>query len=200
MDYEHEKKIYGENPVFIFDPNDDSNRPVQGLNKGAIANWPFLPIYFQDLFKKAFSKEALHDPSKRIIELDWLRTIIRMRTEIYKCSCGEVYFADPANPNPCPKCKKQNVFPFYIKCGRYNVAVHQRTKLYACHTEKDSDNFKILTGEVATKDGVFELKNSSGKNWTVTENGNTSSVAPNAVVILKKGITINFSNVQAEII
>ncbi|MDR1830526.1 MAG: serine/threonine-protein kinase [Candidatus Fibromonas sp.] len=200
MDTKHEKKIYGESPVFIFDPNDDSNRPVQGLNKGAIANWPFLPVYLQEQFQKAFGKEALQDPARRIQELEWLRTFIRLRSEIYKCPCGEVYFADPVNLNPCPSCKKQNKFAFYLKFGRYNVAVHQRTKLYACHTEKDSDDFQTLTGEVAAKGSDFELKNISSKNWTVTDGGNTSSVVPNAVIMLKKDITINFGNAQAEII
>jgi len=201
MDAKHERKIYGENPVFIFDSNDDSNRPVQGLNQGAIANWPFLPTYLQEQFKKAFSKEALlDDPAKRIIEPEWLRIFIRLRSEIYKCPCGEVYFADPANPNPCPSCKKQNTFVFYLKFGRYNVAIHQRTKLYSCHTEKDSDDFQNLTGEVVAKDNNFELKNISGKNWAVTDGEITSSVIPNVAIILKKGITINFGNTQAEVI
>jgi serine/threonine protein kinase len=200
MDTEHDKKIYGENPVFIFDPDDSSNRPVQGLNKGAIANWPFLPIYLQEQFTKAFGKEALKEPSKRIIELDFLRTFIRMRSEIYKCSCGEVYFADPANPNPCPKCQKKNSFPLYLKLGKYNIPIHQRTKLYAYHTEKDSEDFQTLTGEIAVKGSGFELKNISSKNWTVTEEENTFSVVQNAVFELKKGIKINFGNMQAEII
>jgi serine/threonine protein kinase len=200
MDAAHDIKIYGENPVFIFDPDDNSNRPVQGLNKGAIANWPFLPPYLQEQFVKAFSKEIMKEPSKRIIELEWLRTLIRMRSEIYKCPCGEVYFADPANPNPCPACQKKNIFPFYFKFGKYNVPVHQRTKLYACHTEKDSEDFQTLTGEVAAKGGNLELKNVSGKNWTVTENGNASSVVPGGVLALKKGISVNFGNIQAEVI
>jgi len=123
-----------------------------------------------------------------------------MRSEVYKCSCGEIYFADPANPNPCPSCKKQNSFAFYLKSGRYNAIIRHRAKLYASHTEKDSDDFKTLTGEIEAKGGVFELKNNSSKKWTVTENGNVSSVVPNAVVILKKGITINFGGVQAEIV
>jgi hypothetical protein len=105
-----------------------------------------------------------------------------MRSGIYKCPCGEVYFADPVNPNPCPSCKKQNVFPFYIKTYRYNLPVHQRTKLYACHTEKDSDDFETLSGEVSSK-GDFELKNVSDKNWTVTDGDNSSSVAPNVPAV-----------------
>jgi hypothetical protein len=110
MDVKHEQKIYGENPLFIFGPDDASNRPVQGLHKGAISRWPFLPAYTKELFVRAFSKDILHDPANRIIEQEWLRLFIRMRAEIYKCSCGEVYFADPAAPNPCPSCGKTNAF------------------------------------------------------------------------------------------
>jgi serine/threonine protein kinase len=199
MDAKHERKIYGENPVFVWDPNDNSNRPIQGLHKGAITRWPFLPSYVQELFIRAFSKEVMDDPSRRIIEQEWLRTFIRMRSEIYKCHCNEIYFADPVNPNPCPACKKQNTFPFYIKTYRYNLPVHQRTKLYACHTEKDSDDFETLTGEVSAKGNDFELKNVSGKNWMVTEGENTTSLAPNAAVTLNKDMSIDFGHANAEV-
>jgi len=200
MDAKHEKKIYGEEPVFIFDPDDKSNIPVQGLHKGAIANWPFLPGYLQDEFIKAFSKNVLMNPADRIMETEWFRVFIRMRSEIYKCDCGEVYFADPVNPNPCPSCKKQKAFPFYIKTKRYNLPVHQRTKLYACHTEKDSEDFETLQGEVAVQENNFVLKNVSNKNWTVTNGDSSSSIAPNALFELKKGMVINFSNAEAEIV
>ena len=200
MDAKHEKKIYGENPVFVWDPDDNSNRPVNGLHKGAIVRWPFLPDYVQELFIKAFSKDVLNDPANRITETDWLRIFIRMRSEIFKCPCGEVYFANPVNNNPCPSCKKSNVFPFYFKTYRYNLPVHQRTKLYICHTEKDSDDFQVIVGEVAAKDNNFELKNVSKYNWTVKDENNENSIAPNSVMTLKKGLAINFGNSNAEII
>jgi hypothetical protein len=123
-----------------------------------------------------------------------------MRGEIYKCSCGEVYFADPVTPNPCPKCKKTNTFPFYIKTYRYNLAVHQRTKLYACHTEKDSEDFETLTGEVAAMGSTYRLKNVSGKNWTIIDGGNASALGPSADVELKKGLKIDFGNGTAEVL
>lgn len=200
MDSSHEKKIYGENPVFVWDPDDNSNRPVQGLHKGAISQWKQLPEYLREEFIKAFSKDVLMNPANRIMEQEWLRIFIRMRLEIYKCPCGEVYFADPVNPNLCPSCQKQNTFPFYIKTYRYNLPVHQRTKLYACHTEKDSDDFLAVTGEVSEKENNYELKNLSNKNWTILEGNNTIPVAHNEVIILRKGITINFGNTNAEII
>jgi serine/threonine protein kinase len=199
MDAKHEKKIYSENPVFIFDPDDNSNRPVQGINKGAITRWPFLPRYLQDEFIKAFSKDVLMNPANRIIEQEWLRIFIRMRSEIFKCPCGEVYFADPIESNLCPECKKKNVFPIYIKTYRYNLPVHQRTKLYACHTEKDSDDFETVSGEVLVKGNDYELKNMSGKNWMVTEGSSSFSVSPNTSFALKKDMIINFGNSNTEI-
>ncbi|GMO17427.1 MAG: hypothetical protein Pg6A_03830 [Termitinemataceae bacterium] len=203
MDAKHEKKIYGENPVFVFDPDDNSNRPVQGIHRGAISRWPFLPEYLQDEFIKAFSKEVLNNPNKRIIEQEWLRMFIRMRGEIFKCPCGNVYFADPVNSNLCPECKKQNVFQFYIKAGKYSLPVHQRTKLYACHTEKDSDDFSAITGETAAKGGGFELKNVSAKIWMTSGSSageETASVAPGAALELKKGMNINFGSGFGEVV
>jgi serine/threonine protein kinase len=199
MDAKHEKKIYGENPLFIFDPDDNSNRPVQGINKGAITRWPLLPSYLQNEFIKAFSKDVLMNPANRIIEQEWLRIFIRMRSEIFKCPCGEVYFADPIEPNPCPKCQKKNVFHLYIKTYRYNLPVHQKTKLYACHTEKDSEDFQTLTGEVLINDNYYKLKNVSSKNWMITEGDNSLSIAPNSSFELKKGMAVNFGNSNAEI-
>jgi serine/threonine protein kinase len=200
MDAKHEKKIYGENPVFIFDPEDNSNRPVQGLHKGAISRWPYLPLYAREMFVKAFSKDVLANPANRIIEQEWLRLFIRMRSEIYKCPCGEVYFADPAKPNPCPSCGKTNAFPCYIKTYRYNLPVHRRTKLYACHTEKDSDDFRTLTGEVTAQGGDFELANVSDKNWNITVDETITTLAPNIAIALKKGMGITFGSAEAEII
>jgi len=91
MDAKTEKKIYGENPVFIFDPNDDSNRPVQGIHQGAISRWPELPDYIREAFIKTFSKEAMKDPQKRIGEQEWLRLFTRMKEE-YKDEAGQDEF------------------------------------------------------------------------------------------------------------
>lgn len=123
-----------------------------------------------------------------------------MRSEIFKCYCGEIYFADPVNNNPCPSCKKTNPFPFYIKTYRYNLPVHQRTKLYTCHIEKDSDDFQTVAGETIINGNELEIKNVSNKNWTVTVEGNDTSIAPNTVFTIKKGMVINFGQSNAEII
>jgi serine/threonine protein kinase len=201
MNAKYEKRIYGENPVFIFDPKDDSNRPVQGIHKGAISKWPSLPDYLKEAFIKAFSQEVLKNPQQRIIEQEWLRIFIRMRGEIDKCACGEIYFADPVNPNTCPECKKnKKAYPMYIKTSRYNISVHPRTKLFACHTEKSSDDFETQTGEVEVSGSDYMLKNLSKVSWYVNDAGAQTPVAPGGSFKLKKGTTINFDAVSVEVV
>jgi hypothetical protein len=78
------------------------------------------------------------------------------------------------------------------------VPVHQRAKLYVCHTEKDTDDFQTLTGKVAPNDGGFELKNLSGKNRTVTQGESAIALASNDTVRLTKGMSINFGGASAE--
>ena len=197
MTDEEEKRIFGTNPVFVWDPTDDSNRPVQGMHQGAIRLWQQLfPAYLKEAFVKAFSKELLKDPQIRILEQEWLRIFIRMRAEIYKCSCDKVYFADPVAQNPCPGCQKTNISPMYIKTQRYNIPIHQRTKLYACHTEKGSDEFQTLSGEVSANGSDFILKNVTKNNWFL---GDSTTIAPNGAVALKKGMKINFGLVDVEV-
>ncbi|MDR2033113.1 MAG: hypothetical protein LBP89_00520 [Helicobacteraceae bacterium] len=200
MDAKSERRIYGENPIFIFDPLDASNRPVQGLHKGAISRYPLLPKYLQEKFKEAFSKQVMSDPHSRIIERDWLHLFIRMRGEVYKCACGEVYFADPVELNPCPKCRNSAAFFGYFKAPRYNLNIHQKTKLYACHSHKDDDDFQTLVGQVAADATGLKLQNASSKSWSVTDEGKTIELKQNETIALKKGLTIDFGDSKIEIV
>jgi hypothetical protein len=194
---ENEKKIYGENPVFILDPNDKSNEAIPEIHQGAVKRWPFLPKYLQDMFIKAFSKEVLKNPACRIREKEWIQIFVRMRGEIWKCpSCGEVYFADPVNSNPCTGCSKPYTFPFYVKTsGGYNVPVHLRTALYRCHTSTDpEDGFDIKTGEIIINNDKIELKNISNERWSHFSNGVQLPLEPGQAVGIEKGVKLDFGN------
>jgi serine/threonine protein kinase len=196
MDAKNERRIYGENPIFIFDPSDKSNRPVPGLHKGVLMRYPLLPAYLKEKFGKEFSKEVMHNPSYRLIEREWLKTFIRMRGEVYKCVCGEVYFADPVNPNPCQKCGKIACLWGYMKTPRYNLPIHQRTRLYECHAHKDSDEYEKSIGAIHQENGSWMLKNHSDKTWKIGD----KTLDPGEMIALVKGMAINFGDSVAEII
>ena len=67
-----EKRLYGSDALFIFDPNDDSNRPVKGVHNNVLKRWDFLPQYLKDIFNTAFSHDAITNPNRRVKYLDWL--------------------------------------------------------------------------------------------------------------------------------
>lgn len=48
-------QLYGTHPVFIFDPNDKSNRPVKGYQDNALIYWDLYPQNLRDLFTQAFT-------------------------------------------------------------------------------------------------------------------------------------------------
>jgi len=197
-----EKNIYGKEPVFIFDFEDRSNEPVPGLNNNAIKRWPLFPKYVRDKFTEAFSQKALHDPAARIIEKDWIKIFTRLRSEIFKCGCTEIFFADSKETTRCPACGNDHRFEMRLEIGKHSLAIHQRTKLYACHTEEDSDDFETITGEVIQIDasGIYELKNRSKKTWLIiNSNGKQISKGPGKTVLLESGMSVVFGGVTARI-
>jgi len=198
-----ERKIYGEQPLFIFDKDDDSNAPVPGVNNNAIKRWFLYPSYVREKFKEAFSQDALKDPSKRIIEKEWLKIFIRLRSEIYKCkNCKEIFFADPVSVTPCPFCGVNQHFERHIVLPKMNIAVHERTKLYEIHADTESDDFNTLCAETVLNEttAVFELKNRSKKTWLVIDkNGKQTPKSSGKTVLLEAGTRIIFGNTIGEV-
>jgi len=203
MTEEIERKIYGEEPLFIFDKDDNANEAVPDINTNAIKRWPLYPPYIREKFTEAFSQTALLDPSKRVIEKEWLKAFIRLRSEIYKCkTCGEIFFADPVKETPCPFCGNIQYFERRIILPKMNVAIHERTKLFECYIDPDSDDFRTVSAEIVTneKTGFFELKNKSKKTWLVIRpNGNQTSKTSGKTVPIECGTQIIFGYAKGEI-
>src|SRR6185503_16695337 len=64
-------KLYGTEPVFIFDPKDNSNEPVPGYHDNALAFWPIYPQFVRNLFTHAFT-DGIRDPQNgRVRESEW---------------------------------------------------------------------------------------------------------------------------------
>ena len=61
--------LYGKNAVFIFDPLDDSNRPLATAHENAYVFWPLYPDFLRRLFTRAFTA-GMSDPLGSIGELD----------------------------------------------------------------------------------------------------------------------------------
>ena len=77
MDIHAMNKLYGTNPVFIFDPDNKTNRPVRGYQDNAIIYWDLYPENLKALFTQAFTV-GIASPNRRVTENKWLETFANL--------------------------------------------------------------------------------------------------------------------------
>ncbi|MBP3242644.1 MAG: protein kinase [Ruminococcus sp.] len=201
-----ELRHYGQDAVFVYDPNDASNRPVRGIHDNVIKFWRIYPDYIKDAFVKSFTV-GISDPSKRIIENEWQKLFIRLRSEIITCGCGRTNFSSMfERPDfktfKCPKCgmefatlgfsNRKTRMPLYLGC-----------KFYECEIDPESEEFMTVAGELVEnklKPGVLGIKNSSDRNWKVKmPDGKFYDIAPGKGFPIWQGLQIDFGGITAEI-
>jgi len=79
---EGERRIYGTDPVFIFDPIDNRNAANTMTSANAVKLWGMVPEYIRNLFIEAFDYERLHGMKPHLLESTWLKAFVRWRSEI----------------------------------------------------------------------------------------------------------------------
>lgn len=198
---ELERKFYGSDPVFVWDPANDANRPVRGVHTNEIKLWPLYPAFVRKTFEKAFSHEVMvgNDTTHRVIEKEWQEVFTTLRDLTIKCSCGSETFIDPSQQScRCINCGKSIERPPILKVKKYHAALSPGKKLYACHVQYDSDDFKEAKGEVISSrnnPSLLGLRNDSNNTWeAILPNGSSKGYPNGQVIKLGKGIKINFGN------
>lgn len=200
---EKEKKFYGIAPLFVFDPNDDTNRPVKGVHINELKLWPVYPNFVRKAFEKAFSQESMvgSDQEHRLMEKDWQNIFIKLRDIVVYCpKCGnETFYIPTINSNKCLVCSSTIDNHFILSVKKYRVVLTANKKIYLCHTVYDSDDYKETTGTiVASKNNldVLGLRNDSTQTWEaiIPTTGEHRPLLPGKVIRIGKGLKINFGN------
>jgi DNA-binding helix-hairpin-helix protein with protein kinase domain len=204
-------RLYGTEPVFIFDPDDDSNRPVPGYHDNALAFWPLYPQFLRDLFTRAFT-DGLHDPLGRVRESEWRAALVQWRDAIVYCpQCGAENFYDTAalqraggHPGACWSCQQNLRLPPRLRIGRHIVMLNHDTRLFPHHLDAQqlydfSDAVAAVVQHPANPT-IWGLKNLSSQKWVITAAGGAvKDVEPGRSVTLTAGTRINFGSVEGEI-
>lgn len=189
-----QEKLYGEEALFIMDPDDSSNGPDRVVHKNVLMVWSFLPSYMREIFLNAFSQRALLNPNARPLELDWLKALVRFRSEIVRCSCGNEIFTDEGKPCSCEKCGRKANIPFRLEFRDYCIPGIPDARIYRCQLGTcNAEDALIPIGRVfAKKDNpkLLGLRNLTQKSWqATTPSGKEKRVAADEVVPLIDGIT-----------
>ncbi len=90
MNTDLQMKLYAEEPVFIFDKSDDSNKPHPVIQKNTILLWERVPVFVKEIFWRAFDKDALKNPSHRPTENDFLNVLKEFWSVLDDRMMGEI--------------------------------------------------------------------------------------------------------------
>jgi serine/threonine protein kinase len=205
MTEKREMELFGTNPVFVYDPDDESNRPVNGVHNNVIKLWPLFPEFFRDAFILSFAK-GMKNPQVRIIENEWQKLLVRLRDEWYVIcpSCGRALFLrgqDTKAGLNCSGCNSSFSYPrrLGVKQGSmpYNIPLFPGKKIYACHIVKDSDDYRAVLGDVVmnkNNPSLWGIKNLSQDTWRIKPPaGEEREIGPGGAVPIGPGLTVNFS-------
>lgn len=184
-----EKRFYGSEALFIYDPNDKSNLPVRGIHQNVIKRWPVLPALLRDTFLEEFSQEKLKNPASRMIEQNWEKLISQVRDSLVVCPhCGEETFVDiDKQQYPCMDCGKNIDLSKKLVFTNRSLPLINKTNIYI-------DNDNTPDGIVTVDNTGFPLiKNISTESWTVeTPSGKVKTVDSQNILPIKEGLKINF--------
>jgi serine/threonine protein kinase len=201
------EKLYGFQPLYIFDPNDHSNRPRPGVHDNPIAFHPLYPPQIRDLFLRSFT-EGLHYPAKRVRESEWRKAFARAVDSILPCgACRSENFYDAdelrsRGAGACWSCGKALTLPPRIRIGDDVVILSRETRLYGYHigTVQDDGSPVADMSQNPQNPTLFGLRNLTSEAWTLTRpDGSLVDVPPGRSAPIVSGNKINFGPVTGEI-
>lgn len=187
------EKLYGSDPLFIYDPDNSDNAPVRNIHTSVMNRWSFMPQYLKDVFLSAFSQQGLKDPNRRVREFDWLKVLVRFRSDIVKCSCGNEVFIQNAATTPCDECGKPVVVNNTIRLPEYSITAAKGSRVYRCQlgTCDADDALNPVAVVVSGQGGALGIKNKTANILdALTPSGKQKQVKPDDVVPFKPGIRI----------
>ncbi|MCL2708540.1 MAG: protein kinase [Defluviitaleaceae bacterium] len=194
------EKIYGREPVFIWDPDDASNRPVPGYQDNAIIFWKIYPPFIREMFTRSFTR-GLRDCSRRVVEKEWKDAFATLRDSIMFCQdCGKENFYESVSP--CWGCGRKIAPPPRLELGKRTVMLNRGAKLHSHHVYGDYDYARTI-GKVVrhpTLNNKWGLENECGENWTITKpSGERAVIEPGRTVPFIIGVKINFGPIEGVI-
>lgn len=213
------KRLFGTEPLFIFDPTDNSNEavdesvdPMREAGANALAYWPIFPQFLRETFTRAFTVGLRDAENGRITEGEWRRVLSQLRDSIFYCaSCGsenfydsEVVRATGGKSGTCWKCKIELRLPFRIRIGKSIIMLTHDGKLHPHHLDStEGFDFENICAQVnlhPNDPNVWGLKNCTSEKWVATmPDGTIKDIEPGRSVRLVSNTRVNFGKVEGEI-
>lgn len=195
--------IFGEDPIFVFHPSDERNRPDPAHHGPMSANWQTLTTRVRELFSTTFT-EGVFDGHRRVRESIWQRAMARLEDSIMVCRrCGAENFFDLKNKDmTCWACARPLDTPMRLQFadGRW-VAISDATRLWSHHVSRIPNyDFDTLVAEVVQhpEQEIWGLRNFGDTPWRVKPpDGEEVEVEPGRAFGLIPGTVFKFGETEA---
>ncbi|MDE6733056.1 MAG: protein kinase [Oscillospiraceae bacterium] len=195
---EAERRHYGFEPLFVYDPDDDSNRPVRGVHNNIIKFWKIMPDYIREAFEYSFTT-GLFEPSKRLIEKQWLDLLKRLRGDITACPCGIQNFLPSVETDDDGKlicaCGTHYAKPLSLVGAKSSTLLFDGAKLF-------NDDVELEAEVVRNKKNpaLWGLKNHGAEAWACTlPNGEEKHIESGKAAPIFTGTSVEIGGERYEI-
>jgi eukaryotic-like serine/threonine-protein kinase len=187
---------FGTDPLFTFDPDDESNRPSSPL---VTAYWGIYPVFLRETFTRAFT-EGLRDPASRVTESEWIKVLGRLRDTMVQCEfCQATNFLDEAQgAQGCARCHRVMSRPLMLHLGRRRLVVSPFTKIRPTDAPSSEDEVQDFARvrRHPNDSGRWGLENMTGRAWVGTlPDGRKFDIERDQIVDLIPGLRLELPSV-----
>ncbi|WP_236288573.1 protein kinase domain-containing protein [Paenibacillus allorhizoplanae] len=206
------RKIYGEDPVFIFDPHDKRNGlPNDPDYATARKRWACMPKPLQEKFIHVFSV-GLKDPKRRVTEGEWRSVFQELEDCIVTCphDSAENFWYEGLSSMNCWYCGREITEPprLLLKgaSGRSFIVLTPGSVLKKRHIDPFADlrTAEEPAGQLAqnpNNPSVWGLRNLTTASWQATVvNEGVKEVPPQRAIPLSVGLRITFGHCEGELL
>ncbi len=210
LDATARRLFYGDEPLYVFHPTDTRNRAVDGDQPNPRLFSGIYPEVLWETFNRAFT-DGLHEPSRRVTESAWIRTLTATRDLLMTCRCGVTTFANSGSnplgaPRMCWSCKRSLAGALVLRIpggilGDTTIAVSPDKPILARHLGRTAGPEETPIGTFIrhpTLKDVIGLRNDTDAPWTMTPaSGEPQPVAPGRAALAADGVTVDIGGVLA---
>ena len=200
MTEQMQKRYYGEIPVFIADPLNPSNRPVEGIHNNFLTRWPQMPEYIQNAFMKAFSHEVMCEDKLGVSEKEWLKLLLRFRAEIIVCPNCERETRYGRAGMPCICCKQPIQHFAWLKTQSYQIPVFRGKEIVEAFITDSYDNNESSHLVMVVKQNKDRTKWAFQNAETETWKTDIGEIPSQKAIIIAKGMRFHLKKELVEII
>ena len=200
IDEKAEQELYG-NPIYVYNNNNTSNRPIRGYHDLLIKRYKLLPSYIKEAFHKTFVDGIKDRENGRLTEIEWLNLLCRYRDELISCRCGRYYhygFFDKNINSSCPFCKSNTRKLTYLVLNKRKVVLEPGKSLFKFHLDKGSDQYNVPIAQVIQSKSdptIWGIRLSLDTDVLVKDTSNNEkTIDKNGVIPIINGLKVKFND------